>query len=73
MFEDFRKQNNDSSFADEAEQHELFEEDLQQGRLLFGMTSVQRFVVALMLMAMIIVLGVLFLLVTSKIVPPFLG
>jgi hypothetical protein len=37
------------------------------------MTPVQRFIVAIMLLFMTIILGVLFLLVTSKIVIPILG
>ncbi len=37
---------------------------------IFGMTPVQRFILAFMLLIITVMLGVLFLLVTSKIVPP---
>lgn len=73
MFEDFRKQVDDSSFQDNNQQEETPVEIVHRQRHFLGMTPFQRFIVALMLMLMIIILGVLFLLVTAKIVPPFLS
>jgi hypothetical protein len=74
MFEDFRKQAEEAAFPDEVHQEELQVETNQRsdGRIL-GMTPVQRFIIALMLLFMIIILGVLFLLVTSKIEIPVFG
>lgn len=73
MFEDFRKQMDDSSFPGDKHPASLFVDDPQpEGRFL-GMTPVQRFIVAVLLLMMTVTLGALFLLVTSKIVPPFLG
>ena len=74
MFEDFRKQAEEAEFPDEAHEEELQVETIHHsdGRFL-GMTPVQRFIIALMLLFMIIILGVLFLLVTSKIELPVFG
>ncbi len=74
MFEDFRKQIDDSAFSDDNQEEaspdaELFEEP----RLILGLTPVQRFLAAFMLLLMITVVGVLALLVTSKIALPFVG
>ena len=74
MFEDFRKQAEQADFPDEEQEEELqaVDPNAKQGHFL-GLTPMQRFIVALMLLFMIIILGVLFLLVTSKINLPFLG
>ena len=74
MFEDFRKQIDDSAFTDD-DQKEVTSDDIPFGepRRLLGLTAVQRFFVAFMLLMMTIVLGVLILLVTSKISLPFIG
>lgn len=73
MFEDFRKLMDDDSFRDEVQQEKELAQSSHQERYFLGMTPVQRFILAILLLMMVIVLGVLFLLVTSKIVPPFLG
>jgi len=74
MFEDFRKQAEEADFPDEDQDDELQVEITQEDRGMFlGMTPVQRFIVALMLLFMIIILGALFLLVTSKITLPIFG
>ena len=73
MFEDFRKQIEDDSFRDDTQHEETLVENIQPERKFLGMTPIQRFIVAFLLFLMVIVLGVLFLLVTYKIVPPFLG
>jgi hypothetical protein len=73
MFEDFRKQIDDSAFADEDQNIEPPEEiPFGEPRKYLGLTPIQRFFVAFMLLMMSIVLGVLILLVSSKIAPPFL-
>ncbi len=71
MFEDFRKQTDDAQLQDDPPKNLLEGSSHSKGRFL-GMTSVQRFFIAIMLLAMVIILGILFLLVTSKIVPPFM-
>jgi len=73
MFEDFRKQIDDSAFQDGEQQEKPLVESYHRQSHFLGMTPVQRFIVGLMLLLMVIILGVLFLLVTSKIVPPFLS
>jgi hypothetical protein len=74
MFEDFRKQIDDSAFSDDNQNEEAPNDILfAEPRLIFGLTPVQRFFVAFMLLMMTIVLGVLVLLVTSKIALPFIG
>jgi len=74
MFEDFRKQIDDSAFPDDDQNAETSDEILfEEPRKLLGLTPVQCFFVALMLLLMTLVLGVLILLVTSKIALPFFG
>ncbi len=74
MFEDFRKQTEDASFPDDKQDdqppHAPKSRDME---LLFGMTPVQRFIIIFMIFIMTIILGLLFLLATSKIVPPGIG
>lgn len=74
MFEDFRKQAEEADFSNDDQEAELRVKTSRNnnGRFL-GITPVQRFIIALMLLFMIIILGVLFLMVTSKIVLPFFG
>ncbi len=70
MFEDFRKQILDDSFKDEDQKKETPGAIPGETRYFLGLKPVQRFIVAFLLLVMIVALGVLFLLVTSKIVPP---
>ncbi len=71
MFDDFRKQIDDSSFSDEDQVGESLDKVKEEDRgYIFGMSPVQRFILAFMLLIITAMLGVLFLLVTSKIVPP---
>jgi hypothetical protein len=73
MFEDFRKQVDDNSFSDDDQPVVPLEKTKLQDTVYFlGMSPVQRFILATMLLVITILLGVLFLLVTSKIVPPSL-
>ena len=69
MFEDFRKQIDDNSFSDEEQAEMSLDKDKDKGYFL-GMTPVQRFILAFMLLIITVMVGVLFLLVTSKVVPP---
>jgi hypothetical protein len=74
MFEDFRKQAEEADFPDEEQEEEQrVETSHKRGGRFLGMTPVQRFIIAFMLLFMITILGVLFLLVTSKIVLPVFG
>jgi hypothetical protein len=74
MFEDFRQQAEQANFLDEDLEEGLQAEaaPAQHGYFL-GLTPAQRFILALMLLFMTIVVGVLFLLVTSKITLPFMS
>lgn len=71
MFEDFRKQIDDSAFPDDDQDEPSDEVSLDEPRKLLGLTPVQCFFVAVMLLLMTTILGVLTLLVTSKIALPF--
>ncbi len=74
MFEDFRKQIDESGFSDEDQNEEPPEGNLfDESRLILGLTPIQRFFVAFMLLLMTFILGVMVLLVTSKIALPFAG
>jgi hypothetical protein len=48
------------------DQYDEYDRELKQGRFL-GMTSAQRFVVSLMLLASVVVIGALCLIITGKI------
>ena len=73
MFEDFRKQIDDSSFSDDDQSAADGPKTKLQDTVYFlGMSPVQRFILATMVLVIAILLGVLFLLVTSRIVPPSL-
>jgi hypothetical protein len=74
MFEDFRKQAEQSNFLEENPEEELRPKaPRNEGEYFLGLTPIQRFIVAFMLLCMTIILGVLFLIVTSKVVFPFFG
>jgi hypothetical protein len=71
MFEDFRKQIDDSSFPEDDQTTAQGPKTKLQDTVYFlGMSPVQRFILVTMVLVITILLGVLFLLVTSKIVPP---
>jgi hypothetical protein len=73
MFEDFRKQTDDALFRDDEQGTGSPIENKPPEGYFLGMTPVQRFIVSVLLLMMTVILGILFLLVTSKIVPPFMG
>ncbi len=73
MFEDFQKQMDSSLSGDDRPDQHLIVAGLNPRHHFLGMTPAQRFFVAVVLLMMTVVLGTLFLLITSKWVPPFLG
>jgi hypothetical protein len=71
MFEDFRKQIIDDSFKDEHSKKGITGNlASSETRYFLGLRPFQRFIIAFLLLVMTIALGVLFLLVTARIVPP---
>jgi hypothetical protein len=71
MFEDFRKQAEAADFPEEEQEESLQVETSHNDKNRFlGLNPMQRFILALMLMFMVIILGLLFLLVTEKIAFP---
>jgi hypothetical protein len=70
MLDDFREQANASELIDEEEIPQLEETGLSQKFL--GMTPAQRFVIALMLLMITCLLSTFCLLVTEKVIPPFM-
>ena len=76
MFEDFRKQAEESTFEslepdEEVLQGELMEDEPEVHFL--GMTAAQRFALMAMLFIMASILGILFLLITDRVAPPAFG
>ncbi len=70
MLDDLREQADSSLFIDD-EVDEFEEEDAGE-RLFLGMTAVQRFVIAVMLLLMVCILGTFCLLITERVYPPML-
>jgi hypothetical protein len=68
MLDDLRKHADSSEFEEETP---VFEEAPPVQKPFLGMKPWQRFVIALMLLFMVIVLGAFCLLVTEKVVLPF--
>jgi hypothetical protein len=79
MFEEFRSEVGDFSFDEaiepESEQdvYAFQEKAAPPKRTFLGMTPVQRFVIAVMLLLMTCILSSFFLLVSERITPPFLS
>lgn len=74
MLDDFRQQAN-ASFLEEPELEEKIPEMVAKptsGKKFLGLTPVQRFFVAFMLLTLTCLLGSLLLLVTEKVVPSFI-
>lgn len=70
MFDDLRKQaeSNEIDLPEEKDFYEIRELPSLPGRFL-GMTAVQRFIIAAMLLLMAVMLSTLCLLVTQRVVP----
>jgi len=68
MFDDLREMSSESALLDESAEpgYEDFEETPGSGRFL-GLTAGQRFILALMALAVVIVMGAMCLLVTEKV------
>lgn len=72
MLDDFREQADAASFFDEDEASEYEETPVETRKQFLGMTPVQRFVIAFLLMAIICLIGTFALLATEKVILPFL-
>ena len=70
MLDDFREQASASDFLDEEEAPRL--DETEHPRKFLGMTPAQRFVIALMLLMITCILSTFCLLVTEKVIPPFM-
>ena len=68
MLEEFREQANTSTFFDEEEEPSAVAKQPPVKRKFLGMTSAQRFLIALMLLVMTCIMGTLFLVVTGKVI-----
>jgi hypothetical protein len=72
MFEDLRQQASEGSLEEQEEEDVYAFRDRPRRRDFLGMTPGQRLVLSLMLLMMVCIMGSLILLVTEKVVPPFL-
>jgi len=72
MLDDFREQADSESFFDEEEANEYDEVPVQTRTQFLGMTPVQRFVIAFLLLAIVCLIGTFALLATEKVVLPFI-
>jgi hypothetical protein len=67
MLDDFRQQASNPEFEDE-----LPTAQVEHPAYFLGMSPAQRFIVAVMLLMIVCIVGAFALLVTEKVVPPFL-
>ncbi len=73
MLDDLREQAGDMDFfADDEESYDYNEIPTASPTLFMGMTPVQRFIIAVLVMFMTCIMGTFCLLVTEKIALPFL-
>ena len=72
MLDDFREQANSSPFFDETDNAEFSDTSTEIRRQFLGMTPAQRFVIAVLLLVITLLLSSFCLIVTEKIVLPFL-
>ena len=79
MLDDFREETDDFDLLEEEEEKEekipaySYQEPIQSPQKHFlGMSPIQRFIIAFMVMLMVVIMGTFFLLITEKIVPTFL-
>jgi hypothetical protein len=79
MFDEFRQEADEYSFEDtldaedEPDVYAFKDGPAPKKRSFLGMTPVQRFVIAVLLLMMTCILSSFFLLVTERIAPPFLS
>lgn len=72
MYEDLRKEAEESGTFEEADtDYESMDTYRYTQDHFLGMTPLQRFIIALMLFLFVLITSALWLLVTEKIVPPF--
>jgi hypothetical protein len=74
MLDDLREQASDPDFFadDDSSAYQDAEETRVSLRLFLGMTPIQRFVIAVMVLLMVCVMGSFMLLVTEKVFLPFI-
>lgn len=73
MYEDLRKDVEESGGFDDADNDmESMDTYRYTQNHFLGMTPLQRFIIALMLFLVVLIMSALWLLVTEKIVPPFI-
>lgn len=72
MLDDFREQASTTSFFDE-EEHRPVEPEYRTQRQFLGMTPFQRFLIALLLFGITVLLSTFCLVVTGKLTLPFLS
>jgi len=72
MLDDFREQADSASFFDEEKSNEYDEVPIETEKQFLGMTPVQRFVIAFLLLAIVCLIGTFALLATEKVVLPFI-
>ena len=76
MFEDFRKQADESSFENTDAGEEILQDDIMMDEPevhFLGMTAGQRLALLALMFLMTSILGILFLLITDRVVPPSFG
>jgi hypothetical protein len=67
MLEEFREQANTATFFEEEEEPEEEAKRIPIKRKFLGMTALQRFLIALMLLLMTCIMGAFFLVVTGRV------
>ncbi len=72
MLDELRGNDEDMDFMDDEDVFAYEEEEVEEQGLFLGMTAIQRFVIAIMLLFMICILSSFCLLVTERISLPFL-
>jgi hypothetical protein len=73
MFEDVQKQVSGMPSSEDEEFEEFLDETPRHDNSMPGLTPRQRFTVAFLVLMMTVIIGIIFLLVNAKIVPPFVG
>ncbi len=73
MFEDFQKQATVTPFSGIQEQDEFLDNPPHPSGSNPGLTPKQRFTIAILVLMLTVAIGILLLLTSAKVVPPFLG
>jgi hypothetical protein len=72
MLDDLRKDADELDYDELGSQQMLDDSDEPDDHRFLGLSPVQRLVISLMVLVIIVLLGILWLLVNGKIVPPFM-